>query len=323
MNQFPFYRGRCRIQNRLARQHPGLFAALRGAAPPCPLGERGIETCDGWDGVVAELCIQLRRREMLGDPPIQFLQVKEKMGLLRVYVSRPASDAQIAVIRRFEACSAEVCWVCGATCMPPHGDGPHDGACGLHGGARIEPSPRALDAMTTLAERLERSPRGIDRAFANWMRDAGPSFRVPLCALTQASRQTRFSFDGYPNLLRGLLLDNGSVVIEVERNGRTVDTLLSTDLYKFDDPKPLPLRERRERDETAFGHDPKLVGEHFEMLLHWVNTRLSTATHLGMIDMPRRSTAAGLYSDLIDLREDLGASATVIDLPSPKAGWLE
>ena len=323
MTPFPFYRRHCRIQNRLTRQHPGLFAALRGAAPPCPLGDRGIETCDGWDALVESLCIQLRRRELLGDPPILFLQLKEKMGLLRVYVSRPASDAQIEVIRRFDAYSGEVCWVCGAVCMPPHGRNIHDGACGLHGGASVDPSPGALAAMTSLAERLERSPRAVDHAFANWLRDAAPSFRVPLCVSTEAGPQTRFCFEGYPKFLRGLLLDDGSIAADIKRNGRTVHALLSTDMWKKADLETATLQKRRTHDEVTTGHDQKAVVEDFEILLHWVNTRLSTSTHLGVIDMPRQSTAAGLYSDLVDLHEDLGASASVIDLPWPKTGWLD
>ncbi len=311
------------LHRRLIRQHPGLFVAMRDTAVTCPLGERGIESCAGWDGLLESLCIQLRRREMLGDPPIRFLHVKEKLGLLRIYFSRPASVAQVDLIQRAEVLSGEICWVCGAPCTPPSGVGRHDGACGLHGGAQVEPCAKSVDAMVDLARRYSRSRRDAIQAFGHWLLAAAPSFRIPLRAAPQTSGRSEFAFEGFPDLLRGCVLDDGSISVDAVRNGRTVDALLSTDLRQDIGPDHLAWMGRPQPEAISTDSGMHSGTVDFEILLRWVNTRLATAKYLGVLDSPADSTAAGLYGDLIDLREDLGEVAEVIELPGSMTDWWE
>ena len=80
----------------------------------------GIDTDDGWFGILDEMCAKISdyealKREELGDvhENIEFFQIKEKFGTLRIYThySDPVVDDIIQ-----ETCekSATVCGACGA-----------------------------------------------------------------------------------------------------------------------------------------------------------------------------------------------------------------
>lgn len=79
----------------------------------------GIETDDGWFDIIDDMCAKITeyeniKRKELGDEytNIEFFQVKEKFGTLRVYADY--SDPVVDVIIE-ETCkkSATVCAVCG------------------------------------------------------------------------------------------------------------------------------------------------------------------------------------------------------------------
>ena len=73
----------------------------------------GIECGPGWYHLIDELCDQLQHMTDNRDhPQVEFIQVKEKFGTLRVYTSGE-SDLQFEIIRIFEDLSGRTCESCG------------------------------------------------------------------------------------------------------------------------------------------------------------------------------------------------------------------
>ncbi len=74
----------------------------------------GFQCEDGWFQLLDDLCDKLQRRtDVDGDPQLEALQVKEKFGGLRFYVSS-ATDEQRALIQSAESLSNRTCEECGA-----------------------------------------------------------------------------------------------------------------------------------------------------------------------------------------------------------------
>lgn len=80
----------------------------------------GVETDDGWFGIIDEMCAKITeyenlKRAELGDDHenVEFFQIKEKFGILRVYTNY--SDPVVNnIIEETREKSATVCAACGA-----------------------------------------------------------------------------------------------------------------------------------------------------------------------------------------------------------------
>lgn len=70
---------------------------------------RGIETDDGWYGVIKQMCEKL---DALGLIDLQFAQIKEKYGLLRVYLDFEDARAD-DIVNWAERASGVTCEACG------------------------------------------------------------------------------------------------------------------------------------------------------------------------------------------------------------------
>lgn len=69
-----------------------------------------VDVCDGWRDLVCGLLADL---EAMGLPELRITQVKEKFGLLRVYVNN-GNETVAARIKMAVEVSAETCEACGA-----------------------------------------------------------------------------------------------------------------------------------------------------------------------------------------------------------------
>ena len=107
-------------QQTLFNLYPSLFVLRSNRSYPITYG---IDTGNGWYGLLEATCSQLTQVESV---EIQFVQVKEKFGTLRLYtkiipkedqkpekVQRDAAWAQ-GVISAAEAFSSKICEVCGS-----------------------------------------------------------------------------------------------------------------------------------------------------------------------------------------------------------------
>lgn len=92
------------------KRFPRLFRRRRSEAPSL---ERGFLVGPGWDHVLAGLFEELSNLENEGTHPIQITQVKEKFGVLRVYLDYPHRAATEA-IDHASRLSATICEFCGA-----------------------------------------------------------------------------------------------------------------------------------------------------------------------------------------------------------------
>lgn len=72
----------------------------------------GIDCDKGWYHIIDTLCSRLQRLTKEGHPQVEFVQVKEKFGGLRVYVHQ-ASDLQYELIDFAEEMSYAICEKCG------------------------------------------------------------------------------------------------------------------------------------------------------------------------------------------------------------------
>lgn len=98
------------LLTRLRERHPSLFSS----PPDTPLGERGIEVGDGWFELLAKSFGDIERAaQSSGVDAAHLVQVKEKFGLLRIYVQGPSHDAIDDVLQRAEQASTVICEACG------------------------------------------------------------------------------------------------------------------------------------------------------------------------------------------------------------------
>lgn len=96
----------------LRTRHPRIFDTT-GDVEQRPFTTRGVECADGWFDLIDALCESLQMAtDYAGDHQVVAVQVKEKMGGLRFYVSN-ASDRQRGMIDMATAMSSRLCEQCG------------------------------------------------------------------------------------------------------------------------------------------------------------------------------------------------------------------
>jgi hypothetical protein len=97
-------------ETKLVRKYPKLFEQY-GKDPRKTCMAWGLECGDGWFDILGDLCEKLSKYD-----GIEFAQVKEKFGLLRVYingVSGDIADEVYSLIDDAEIKSGDVCELCG------------------------------------------------------------------------------------------------------------------------------------------------------------------------------------------------------------------
>jgi hypothetical protein len=72
----------------------------------------GIETGAGWSKLIDDMSNELSHKF----PHAEYAQIKEKFGILRVYIDNVSADQRDklnSIIERYEVLSSETCEVCG------------------------------------------------------------------------------------------------------------------------------------------------------------------------------------------------------------------
>lgn len=108
-----------KLEKQLYEAYPKLFAQV-GGSPQETCMYWGCAHGDGWFNLLKEAC------EKLKDAPIQFAQIKEKFGGLRIYYDYLGSDDENAmsddevsdILEDIEDRSLTICEVCGAPGKP-------------------------------------------------------------------------------------------------------------------------------------------------------------------------------------------------------------
>ena len=84
-------------------KHPVLFAQPSGPQTSC-FALDGFAVGDGWGAILDALATEIERLcAIKGRPLPPVLQVKEKFGLLRIYVGKNEEDIRAAPLRRQRA----------------------------------------------------------------------------------------------------------------------------------------------------------------------------------------------------------------------------
>ena len=97
------------LENKLVADYPQLFRNISEGPMVSPMCF-GVECGDGWYPLLDETCRLLSRHEPLSGA--RLVQVKEKYGTLRVYLSHQ-DDYADGVIDMAEALSSRTCEACG------------------------------------------------------------------------------------------------------------------------------------------------------------------------------------------------------------------
>ena len=93
----------------LVQRHPALLAMPNRSV----IAQRGVECGDGWHDIIDEMLTAIENHcSAAGAAPPAVLQIKEKFGLLRVYLT-PSNDAIRAIVDAAEQKSATWCGRCG------------------------------------------------------------------------------------------------------------------------------------------------------------------------------------------------------------------
>ncbi len=96
-----------KLQNQLQSRYPVLFAGTSKGLNES-LMAFGCEVGDGWYPLIDETCLKITEV----DPEAELLQVKEKYGSLRMYLS--GNEDAHDITYEAEAKSSRICEVCGA-----------------------------------------------------------------------------------------------------------------------------------------------------------------------------------------------------------------
>lgn len=105
---------RTELEERLQKSYPQLFRHLRTDPMSVPLG-RGIEIGDGWYHLIDRLCRSLTEElEKKPNPDFCLEQVKQKFGVLRVYVAASTNPRVAELIAAAAEESRTTCEICGA-----------------------------------------------------------------------------------------------------------------------------------------------------------------------------------------------------------------
>ena len=100
-------------ERRLRTKHPQLFAGPRGKAALVPFAVDGFAVGDGWATILDEMAAEIERSCVrTGSKLPTVLQIKEKFGLLRVYIDGGVEGVD-TIIARAEERSAVTCEDCG------------------------------------------------------------------------------------------------------------------------------------------------------------------------------------------------------------------
>jgi hypothetical protein len=75
-----------------------------------PFGMFGIECGNGWNDLIYDLCKEIEKTDALMS--CRFTQIKEKWGLLRVYINY-GDDKIYDLIYEYEKKSSKICELCG------------------------------------------------------------------------------------------------------------------------------------------------------------------------------------------------------------------
>ena len=97
------------LAQELVNRHPALLSMPHDSV----ISQRGIECGDGWYGLIDEMLTAIENHcSAAGAAMPAVLQIKEKFGLLRVYLT-PSDDAIRAILDAAEHKSATSCERCG------------------------------------------------------------------------------------------------------------------------------------------------------------------------------------------------------------------
>jgi hypothetical protein len=94
------------LEKKLTNKYPKLFAGVH-KSPRDSCMVFGCEHGDGWFKIIEELCEKIKNYE-----DVEFLQIKEKFGGLRVYVGG-VPEAVHKAIEEAEGKSEKTCEICG------------------------------------------------------------------------------------------------------------------------------------------------------------------------------------------------------------------
>lgn len=73
-----------------------------------------FECGSGWGDLILNVCVSVRDYcEKEGIPPLKFSQIKEKFGLLRIYIGGHPTIEVYRTIDKYESMSGSVCEFCG------------------------------------------------------------------------------------------------------------------------------------------------------------------------------------------------------------------
>lgn len=99
------------LQKTLFDRYPHLFERRHLGMDESPM-HWGITCGDGWYRLIDEMSLELETEgEMLGED-IQYDQVKEKLGILTVYLTEYNPYAR-TIIRKYQDASSQTCEKCG------------------------------------------------------------------------------------------------------------------------------------------------------------------------------------------------------------------
>lgn len=101
------------LEKKLVGKYPKIFAQ-KDLPPSQSLMCFGFECGDGWFNLIDKLCAGIQQYvELTHCPQVEAVQVKEKFGTLRFYISG-GDDAIWALIEGAEGESGTICEQCGA-----------------------------------------------------------------------------------------------------------------------------------------------------------------------------------------------------------------
>ena len=106
------------LTTRLVERFPLALADALEAEPESPFGAYGIECGAGWEPVLTELLVQLES-EIAAQPEaarveLRVSQIKQKFGMLRVYLRSQRTEAMEQAIEAAVGVAARTCEVCSA-----------------------------------------------------------------------------------------------------------------------------------------------------------------------------------------------------------------
>jgi len=99
------------LENKLYTQFPRLFSRKDLAGSETRMCD-GLACDDGWYNLIYEMCRELQDYCDNSNTQIEFEQVKEKFGCLRVYSHKYVPEVG-EIISQYESYSSEVCEICG------------------------------------------------------------------------------------------------------------------------------------------------------------------------------------------------------------------